>query len=1171
MRKYAFSLIFFIFSLILIFLIKADSQLCQPQSAKIVGYEGDVSRLILEGVTNDKNGGFFLRLDYEGTNWEASSNYPVTSNWRMTGAAADFNDDGYVDLVQGGRGCDSNSDPNDTNLAIFVSRGKDPGNPLRFNFEGPYYIDYTSYLRTYQFIALGAGDYDGDGDADIAGVSWSGRLWFFKNLFVENKLNSGDIPDFDPQPTLWGDLINDAYGEWGAGADRWRWESNICSVDIDNDNDLDLVIGIPSRWASTAYGLVVILINNGWGGFTWLGQRINPYPNTDAYRYGVCGVAAADFDRDGDADFYAGSANSREIYYYRNDGGIFNQINGKTIRIPNNHGSCTFLREGNVDKKNGPDLVLATDGWTANPPGGYVYWFQNDGTGNMTIRPIPESGAQVSPSGDLDSGAIGDFDGDGDLDFFVADGNDSRNVYFFMNEVYPIYLPEGNVYSKNLVPCDFIISDDAIVSAKISVIENKPAKTNIVYYLSNSNDANGNPKWEGPVTPGVEYEFESPGNFLRWKAVFTTTDNRVTPKLYRLEIEYKYIVKREYSRTSHAFTKINIDQDSQIEDVLYSASFEFPKWKGHLRAWDVTDLKIQRQRYSQLAEITDIGAKLHQDAGVNLQGASWSGRRVYTAYDANSDGKVNERLDFDPGNADTLDDFLLLGLGSPEVVPLIRFVLGDGRDWKLGDINHSSPQVLEPPSGDPEIMGSGYASFKESYKNRQRVVFVGANDGMLHCFDAATLDELWAFIPHNLLYKLKRMRIKDPDCGYYLNHEFFVDGTPAIQDVYFGGAWHTVLVCGQGPGWGKDQKCYYFALDVTDPLNPKPLWEFTDYYMGETWSVPKIARIKSPDKWVVFFGSGYDNDYDPKEAIGHYFYVVDVATGELLKSFKIGKDRETSSYGIQNTLPGSPETVDKNNDGYADAVYFGDLLGRMWKIDLTSDIASWQVEKIYEDPYNYPIFTKPAVTFNPVDETVRLYFGTGGDDKAPNNAIYSFVALAETNQGTLIEWYLGSEEFAKKHNISVDKKKGDLAPGEKVWADPVIIDRIVYIATLEGSIESINPCKSTAGVGKIYARYTLGSQMGGSALMSDQGSAVEYLQTLQKVRSAVTVGGMAEVGGQGSQPPMTFREVFIQSFTQPTPGSEPPWPPSQVLAQPVVRNVLVIKEWREVYKVIRIK
>ncbi len=1167
MRKHVLGLIILGAGLAAFLMMRSEGQVCSTQNDRVIGYRGgdDSTLSVLDGVENDKIG-LYLRLKGKGANWKETSNYPVTTNWRMTGAAADFNSDGLVDLVQGGRTCDNNANPTDTNIAIFASRGQDPGDPLRFLFEGPYYINYLATFTTYEIMALGAGDYDGDGDADFSALSWQGRLWIFKNLYVENGLGPGDTPEFDPVPTLLGDLINDGYGEFGSDPRYWRWESNIESIDIDGDLDLDLIVGVPTYRARSRWGLVVIYINDGTGTFSRLPQTINPY--AASAQYGVCGVAAGDFDGDGDADFIVGSANSRDLIYYENRGGTFRNDNRKTITIEANHGSCTYLRSGDVDEDGDIDFVLATDGWTANPPGGYVYWYENDGTGIFTRRPIPASGARVSPSGDLDSGAIGDFDGDDDLDFFVADGNDSRNCYFFMNDTYPIYVKEGTVSSKNRLPCDFIVSDYGVVSATIWVTEQKPANTNIVYYLSNSNDINGNPKWEGPVTPGREFEFENPGDFLRWKAVFTSEDETVTPKILNLDIEYKFITKREYSRTSHAFTTVDVDPGKEgNEEVLYSASFEFPKWRGHLRSWDVTNLELAYTRGSQLEDIVDVGATLVEDAGVNLRDRDWSTRVVYAAYDREADGVMNDRVDFTPSNADTLDDYLQLGLGSPEVAPLIRFVLGEGRDWKLGDINHSSPKVLGPPNGDPNKMGVGYDSFKEAYKNRRKAILVGANDGMLHCFDAATLDELWAFIPNNLLYKLRRMRILDPDCGYYLNHEFFVDGTPTIQDVYFGGGWHTVVVCGQGAGWGKDQKCYYFALDVTDPLSPQPLWEFTDTYMGETWSVPAIARVESINKWVVFFGSGYDND--PSENVGHYFYAVDVETGQPIKSFEIAEGGEPASpFGIQNTLPGSPEIVDKDDDGFIDYVYFSDLLGRVWKIDLSSDPGRWEPVAIYRDPYYHPIVTKPSFFVNRVDHTIHLYVGTGGDDKAPSTEYYSFVALVDRGGATAdVEWYLGPDDLAARLGINLDRKKGSFVQGEKVWADDIIADRIVYIATLEGSIESLNPCNALAGSGKLYARHIIGNQMGVTALLSMEGAPEEYKVTKQKVRSAVTIGETEVVTGEEGQAGISKRKVFIQSFTQPGEGG--PEPPSQVLAQPVPQTALMIKSWREVYKVFK--
>ena len=1168
MKKYLLPS-FFLIALTAIIFVNIGGQQCERYSDWVVGYRGgdDSTLASLEGITNDTVG-FHLRLNYKGANFIPTANYPVTTNWRMTGAAADFNGDGFVDLAEGGRGTDNNGDPNDTNLAIFISRGRDPADDTRFAFDGPYYIDYTATLTTYEIMSLGSGDYDGDGDADLSFLSWSGRLWILKNLYVENGLVPGDLPEFESTPTLIGDLINDGYGEFGSAADHWRWESNIASVDVDGDRDLDLIVGIPSRWAWNRYGEVVVFINNGSGVFSRLPQTINPYPNRSQYIYGVCAVAAGDFDKDGDIDFIVGSANSRDMYFYRNDGGTFVLDSRKTITIANRRGSCTLLREGDLDNDGDLDFVLATDGWTENPPGGYVYWYENNGTGNFTPHPLPPSGAQLSPSGDLDSGAVGDFDNDGDLDIFVADGNDSRNCYFLMNDIWPTYVARGTVYSKNLLPCSFITSDYAVVSATIRVEHTIPPGTTITYYLSNSNNANGTPRWEGPVTPNLEFEFESPGDFLRWEAIFTTQDEYNTPKIFTLDIEYKYIGKREYSRTSQAFTLVDVDSAREgDEEVLYSASFEFPKWKGHLRSWDVTNLNLVYNRGTQLEEIRDVGAEYVEDAGIILRDRNYSSRIVYTAYAAQADGRMNDRLPFNASSADELDDFLGLGIGSPEVVPLIEFVLGRNRAWKLGDINHSSPKVLEPPRGVPGQMGPGYETFQANNADRQKVIFVGSNYGMLHCFDAITLEELWAFIPHNLLGKLKRTRVVDPDCGEYLFHEFFVDGTPAIADVYFGGGWHTVLVCGQGPGWGLNHKCYYFALDVTDPLAPQPLWEVTDAMMGETWSVPAIGHVESINRWVAFFGSGYDNDLDPTVDIGHYFYAVDIETGNIIGSYEIVENREpVSPFGIQNTLPGSPALADVDRDGYADAVYFCDLVGRAWKIDLADVPGTWSPEVIYQDPYYQPIITRPTLYVNFSTSTVHLHFGTGGDDLAPATEYYSFVALKD-GVPPVVEWYIGPNDLASELGISIATKKGAFVLGEKVWADPVIVDRLVYIATLEGSIESLNPCTTLAGSGKIYVRYSLGNQAGGTAILSPTGGPVAYLETKQKVRSAVTTGEIQTIT-QTNQEAIAKRKVFIQSYTQPA-GEMNPEPPSQVLAQPVQQNALMIKSWREVYKIFK--
>ena len=150
---------------------------------------------------------------------------------------------------------------------------------------------------------------------------------------------------------------------------------------------------------------------------------------------------------------------------------------------------------------------------------------------------------------------------------------------------------------------------------------------------------------------------------------------------------------------------------------------------------------------------------------------------------------------------------------------------------------------------------------------RPAMVYVGANDGMLHAFNAATGDETWAYVPKLLLPTLYRLA----DKFYPTKHQFYVDGSPAVGDVYFGGAWHTILVGGFNGGARG-----YYALDITDPANPKALWEFTDTNMGYSYGRPEITKLATGE-WVVLLTSGYNN-VTPGNGQG-YLYVVNAGTG----------------------------------------------------------------------------------------------------------------------------------------------------------------------------------------------------------------------------------------------------------------------------------------------------
>jgi Tfp pilus tip-associated adhesin PilY1 len=621
------------------------------------------------------------------------------------------------------------------------------------------------------------------------------------------------------------------------------------------------------------------------------------------------------------------------------------------------------------------------------------------------------------------------------------------------------------------------------------------------------------------------------------------------------------------------------DNSGAAIKLIIGGTFYYPGWQGRLIAYDVTNMSPLNTNYSELRtvsrsdlsdptgrEIVAAGTEILWDAGRLLDARQASDRVIYTAIPESS-GTGVDRLDFTVANVTTLEPILQDVQGDDD--GLIEFVRGVGRDWKLGDINHSNPVVIGPPLGTPAQMGDGYDAFKLAWEDRKKVLYVGANDGMLHCFDVLTGQELWGFIPYNLLPKLKNMWAVDPlTQDRYFARDVYADGSPTVADVVLGGVWRTILVCGQGPGKGSvigGGANYYFALDVTDPENPEPLWELTHAAMGETWSVPVIGKVtkNGTAAWVAFIGSGYDNNPDPGVVLGHTFYAIDLADGTIFWTFEADEvdtsdtARTNDQYpNIQNTMPGSSASVDIDRNGYTDRVYIGDLDGRIWKLDVSPEFensSSWDAEIIYTDPDNYPIITKPAIWRNPAGATAdpRIFFGTGGDDGAPNLRTYSFVTLVDRETETEIEWYLGVPDGIRTEDDDV----GDLVVGEKVWADPKIEDYTVYFSTLTGSIEAVDPCLNLAGLGKLYARLIVsvgGSPVGGTAFKGATGP-TESLDLAIKTRSAVTLGE-TQTTTDGARK----REVYIQEYNSTV----------QKLEQ-LTGGLLKVKSWREVYKVFK--
>ena len=319
-------------------------------------------------------------------------------------------------------------------------------------------------------------------------------------------------------------------------------------------------------------------------------------------------------------------------------------------------------------------------------------------------------------------------------------------------------------------------------------------------------------------------------------------------------------------------------------------------------------------------------------------------------------------------------------------------------NFKLGDIANSSPIYVGAPVYLPDFESATHSSFRSDYVARQEMVYVGANDGMLHGFDATTGNEKIAYVPSFLFNDSTTPANPNTTNGPHqltntsYSHRYYVDAPPTAGDAYGAfprgtcvspGCWRTVLVGGVGHG-GKG----YYALDITDPTGAKTataalafnegnaaniaLWEFTDSAsgdMGFTYGQATIARVKtgaSTTAWAAIFGNGY-NSANERAVL----YVVNIVTGVEIAKIVLPDPELEPDYPPppDNPLIGNglsaPAVVDKDGDYTQDYVYAGDLKGNLWKIDLTnSSPSSWGSF--------YKRGSKPVPLYTAMDGTNRL-------------------------------------------------------------------------------------------------------------------------------------------------------------------------------------------------------
>lgn len=345
----------------------------------------------------------------------------------------------------------------------------------------------------------------------------------------------------------------------------------------------------------------------------------------------------------------------------------------------------------------------------------------------------------------------------------------------------------------------------------------------------------------------------------------------------------------------------------------------------------------------------------------------------------------------------------------------------------LGDIVHSSPVIVGAPSEPyPNNIESGspyISSFVAPNSDRMPVLYVGANDGMLHAFKATNRpdgrgessqggDELFAYIPGILFSSEHEQGLHHLTSEGYLNkHRAYVDGPLTPADVFVDGAWRTYLVGTLGAG-GKG----VYVLDITNPSNFSESnasdlvkMEFTHANLGYTFARPQIAKLNNGD-WAAIFGNGYNNNGSYKASLFILYldgHEGEGSTGDPYREITtdVGQADDCNNMDSECNGLSSPSILDITGDSVVDRAYAGDILGNLWAFDLSSDDPDdWGVaheESGVSQPLfracrtaitsgstcpagdRQPITVRPVVVSHPskrsftTDPNLLVFFGTG--------------------------------------------------------------------------------------------------------------------------------------------------------------------------------------------------
>ncbi len=403
-----------------------------------------------------------------------------------------------------------------------------------------------------------------------------------------------------------------------------------------------------------------------------------------------------------------------------------------------------------------------------------------------------------------------------------------------------------------------------------------------------------------------------------------------------------------------------------------------------------------------------------------------------------------------------------------------------------GDLLHSRPAVV---------------NYNRYGNDRDIMVYYGTNGGIFHAVKGGQADadggEKWGIVFPEFLGKLKRLRDNEPDISTTNRKSYFADGSVSVyqKDANSDGKYvaadgdKVYLYISMRRG-GR----FAYALDVSDPDNPKHLWKIDNSMsgfgeLGQTWSTLRPAKIRAvTGDPVVIFGAGYDpENEDPLPAtaaapfMGRGIFVVNGRTGALVKHIM------STEMG---SVPADLAVLDRNNDGNFDRIYAADTKGNIWRVDIDdADPNKWVPYKIASlggsgaDARKF--LNKPDVVFGATYDAVLV--GSGDREHPFDNTVTNrFYMLKDTKVGLAGGLFCGASGSERScvesdlvdvtsnpyQNTTATIANGwylTLAAGEKVVGNAITVFGTTYFGTNRPTPPAPGVCASNLGEAKFYA------------------------------------------------------------------------------------------------------